>query len=141
MAIKAGPASPLLRICRLEGLSHNGMYAGAGSLDADCPIWDHVVQLFVCCEDPEGRTSHCDRCDVTPWLSMAADGEARSAGYRLPPLCDLWVPAPLSAPAPFTKAAAVMLQRMCLTMQDAPFIRPQQTAVLSTVSDDGAQPT
>ncbi|CAL5224693.1 g7419 [Coccomyxa viridis] len=47
-----------------------------GSLDADCPIWDHVVQLFVCCEDPDGRTSHCDKCDVTPWMSMAAEDPA-----------------------------------------------------------------
>lgn len=52
--------------------------AVTGSLDADCPIWDHVVQLFVCCEDPEGGTSHCDKCDVTPWMSMAADGEPPS---------------------------------------------------------------
>ncbi|BDA49567.1 hypothetical protein COCOBI_14-1860 [Coccomyxa sp. Obi] len=42
-----------------------------GTLDADCPIWDHVVQLFVCCEDAEGRTDHCDKCDVTPWMAMS----------------------------------------------------------------------
>ena len=47
----------------------------AGSLDADCPIWDHVVQLFVCCKGPDGSTSHCDKCDATPWTAMAADGE------------------------------------------------------------------
>ncbi len=42
----------------------------AGTLDADCPVWDHVVQLFVCCEDADGGTDHCDKCDVTPWMSM-----------------------------------------------------------------------
>ena len=47
----------------------------AGTLDADCPIWDHVVQLFVCCEDAEGSSKHCDECDVTPWMAMAAGGE------------------------------------------------------------------
>ncbi len=44
-------------------------------LDADCPIWDHVVQLFVCCEDAEGSTRHCDQCDATPWMAMAATGD------------------------------------------------------------------
>lgn len=50
------------------------MVSFAGTLDADCPIWDHVVQLFVCCEDPDGGTSHCDKCDVTPWMTLAANG-------------------------------------------------------------------
>ena len=69
--IRAETPPPPLSNCRI----HRLWYAVAGSLDADCPIWDHVVQLFVCCEDPDGRTSHCDKCDVTPWMSMAAEGE------------------------------------------------------------------
>ena len=33
------------------------------------------MQLFVCCEDAEGSTKHCDQCDVTPWMAMAATGD------------------------------------------------------------------
>lgn len=44
--------------------SNASVMANAGELDADCPIWDHVVQLFVCCDnDPD-----CQSCEVTPWL-------------------------------------------------------------------------
>ena len=68
---RAGP--PSVRVSVTASLK--AQCAVAGSLDADCPIWDHVVQLFVCCEDPKGGTSHCDECDVTPWMSMAEDGE------------------------------------------------------------------
>ncbi|KAK9805085.1 hypothetical protein WJX73_003188 [Symbiochloris irregularis] len=38
-----------------------------GKLDADCPIWDHVVQLFVCCP---GGPVPCDSCDDTIWLAQ-----------------------------------------------------------------------
>jgi len=64
-----------MRMSQPAAFSEDFIVPCAGSLDADCPIWDHVVQLFVCCEDPEGRTSQCDKCDVTPWMSMTADGE------------------------------------------------------------------
>lgn len=29
-----------------------------GHVDADCPAWDHVLQLFVCCSPP------CTPCQV-----------------------------------------------------------------------------
>ena len=48
--------------------------SAAGTMDADCPIWDHVVQLFVCCEDEHGSMAQCNQCDVTPWLALAQHG-------------------------------------------------------------------
>ena len=39
----------------------------SGSRDVDCPIWDHVVQLFVCCEDPAGHA--CEACPTTVWAA------------------------------------------------------------------------
>ncbi|KAK9835916.1 hypothetical protein WJX74_010910 [Apatococcus lobatus] len=38
-----------------------------GSRDVDCPIWDHVVQLFVCCDDPVGLP--CEPCPTTVWAA------------------------------------------------------------------------
>lgn len=52
--------------------------APAGKLDADCPIWDHVVQLFVCCP---GGPVPCDSCDDTIWLAQHHAG----AQMLLPP--------------------------------------------------------
>ncbi|KAK9821321.1 hypothetical protein WJX81_001912 [Elliptochloris bilobata] len=51
-----------------------------GTTDADCAIWDHVVQLFVCCDGGEGSGGSgggggsgaerpCDKCDSTVWLA------------------------------------------------------------------------
>lgn len=40
---------------------------GGGGLDRDCPAWDHVIQMFVCCDDPPGGRP-CDPCAITPWL-------------------------------------------------------------------------
>lgn len=59
-----------------EVVKHNVCLAG--TLDADCPIWDHVVQLFVCCEDVDGRTDNCDKCDATPWMAMSQNGTSCS---------------------------------------------------------------
>ena len=61
------------------------MYAAfVGTTDADCAIWDHVVQLFVCCDDGEPSSSSgggsggaewpCDKCDSTVWLAAHHPG-------------------------------------------------------------------
>ena len=63
------------------------MYAAcAGATDADCAIWDHVVQLFVCCDGGEPSSSSggggggggaqrpCDTCDSTVWLAAHHPG-------------------------------------------------------------------
>ena len=59
--------------------------ACAGTTDADCAIWDHVVQLFVCCDDGEpsssgggggGAERPCDKCDSTVWLASHRPGTA-----------------------------------------------------------------
>lgn len=42
-----------------------------GTHDADCPLWDHVVQLFVCCPNPDGTPQHCDTCQRTAWRRRA----------------------------------------------------------------------
>eukprot|EP00887_Chlorella_sp_A99_P003150 scaffold9.g3150.t1 len=52
-------------------------HAASGAWDdlhhaLDCPIWDHVVQLFVCCE---GQELPCDACQPTVW----APGQPRSS--------------------------------------------------------------
>ena len=65
----------------------------AGSLDSDCPIWDHVVQLFACCEDPDGSMAHCDRCDATIWLAAAQHGACDA--LRHPPDIQMLRPPPL----------------------------------------------
>lgn len=38
-----------------------------GTRDADCPVWDHMVQLFVCCDDPRLSQRACDPCPTTLW--------------------------------------------------------------------------
>lgn len=38
-------------------------------VDADCPIWDHIVQLFVCCSE------ECESCEATPWLAQHHAGD------------------------------------------------------------------
>ncbi|KAK9816886.1 hypothetical protein WJX72_006713 [[Myrmecia] bisecta] len=53
-----------------------------GSFDADCPIWDHVVQLFVCCEDPTGVAPPCDKCSATPWMAMQHEGEPEAEAWK-----------------------------------------------------------
>ena len=39
-----------------------------GDRDRDCPIWDHTVQLFVCCDDASSRAPPCEPCDPTVWV-------------------------------------------------------------------------
>ena len=51
-----------------------------GSRDTDCPVWDHTVQLFVCCDDPSGHAAPCASCEPTIWTkpyssSAASRGE------------------------------------------------------------------
>ena len=42
---------------------------------ADCPVWDHVVQLFACCRPPGAvAPPPCKPCQTTPWLAGAHDG-------------------------------------------------------------------
>ncbi|GBF96631.1 hypothetical protein Rsub_09377 [Raphidocelis subcapitata] len=40
-----------------------------GRFDKDCPQWDHIIQLFVCCDDPAGRLPPCPACQTTQWLA------------------------------------------------------------------------
>ncbi|KAI7838634.1 hypothetical protein COHA_007561 [Chlorella ohadii] len=51
-----------------------------GSSDKSCPEWDHVVQLFVCCEDPSGAAPPCDVCRKTPWSLSEAQAAALTPG-------------------------------------------------------------
>ena len=42
---------------------------------ADCPVWDHVVQLFACCQPPGAvAPPPCKPCQTTPWLAGERDG-------------------------------------------------------------------
>ena len=56
-----------------------------GSRDKDCPIWDHTVQLFVCCDDPIGQAPPCTPCDPTVWSepssSFSPSASGRSSGW------------------------------------------------------------
>lgn len=49
-----------------------------GSRDTDCPIWDHTVQLFVCCDDPSGHKPPCDQCDPTVWSEPHSSSSSSS---------------------------------------------------------------
>ena len=56
-------------------------------MDADCAIWDHVVQLFVCCNDGErgsGAAAPCDKCDSTVWLAAHHPGTSFLSRFPLP---------------------------------------------------------
>lgn len=64
-----------------------------GSMDSDCPVWDHAVQLFVCCNDPEGRLPPCEACPTTLWtpqrrgrMHMPIQGLERLE-MESPPIC------------------------------------------------------
>ena len=53
-----------------------------GTRDKDCPIWDHTLQLFVCCEDPTATGPPCGGpCNPTVWT------QADQAGALLHPPC------------------------------------------------------
>lgn len=64
-----------------------------GTNDSSCPAWDHAVQLFVCCDDPEGRLPPCDPCQPTVWRpgggggpgSGAVGQQQEGSGLPLPP--------------------------------------------------------
>ncbi|DBA77212.1 TPA: hypothetical protein ACH3X1_009783 [Trebouxia sp. C0004] len=51
-----------------------------GSRDKDCPIWDHTVQLFVCCDDPTGQAPPCIPCDPTVWSSASSSSSPSAFG-------------------------------------------------------------
>lgn len=39
--------------------------------DDHCPQWDHVVQLFACCDAaPKHSPASCRACDITPWAQL-----------------------------------------------------------------------
>ena len=61
--------------------------------------WDHLVQLFVCCEDPLGRFPPCSSCAVTPWMSSHHQHH-RGDHTDDPPS------PPEPTPAPYTPTAA-----------------------------------
>ncbi|KXZ53253.1 hypothetical protein GPECTOR_7g1147 [Gonium pectorale] len=48
-----------------------------GAFDASCPAWDHMVQLFACC-DP--RPDRCAPCPTTLWRPRSGAGGAGGAG-------------------------------------------------------------
>ncbi len=39
---------------------------------ADCPTYDHVVQLFVCCGTADGMLPPCDPCQPTVWADTSS---------------------------------------------------------------------
>ncbi|GAB4819720.1 hypothetical protein N2152v2_006766 [Parachlorella kessleri] len=50
-----------------------------GTRDADCPVWDHAVQLFVCCQDGSGQLPDtCDPCQTTVWGSASGSSSINS---------------------------------------------------------------
>ena len=63
-----------------------------GDRDRDCPIWDHTVQLFVCCDDPTGHQPPCEPCNPTVWSepypsSSSSDTDGTEAGCKMPQRC------------------------------------------------------
>jgi hypothetical protein len=44
-----------------------------GPLDKDCPYWDHTVQLYVCCSNPDGPQKPCEKCGPTVWGSIESN--------------------------------------------------------------------
>ena len=50
---------------------------------ADCPVWDHVVQLFACCRPPGAVAPPlCKPCHTTPWLATGRNGPIADASGR-----------------------------------------------------------
>lgn len=56
------PSSGTLQ--RLTNLELDFALSCPGRVDADCPAWDHVLQLFVCCSQP------CAPCKVYRHLTL-----------------------------------------------------------------------
>jgi hypothetical protein len=54
-----------------------------GARDADCPVWDHMVQLFVCCESRASQSSACDPCPTTLWAANLMDKKTRLCGREI----------------------------------------------------------
>ncbi|PRW21088.1 Peptide-N(4)-(N-acetyl-beta-D-glucosaminyl)a sparagine amidase F [Chlorella sorokiniana] len=56
----------------------------AGTTDADCPTYDHVIQLFVCCGTADGMLPPCEPCQPTVWAgssgSAGGSGSSSSGG-------------------------------------------------------------
>jgi len=49
-----------------------------GHVDADCPAWDHVLQLFVCCSPP------CTPCQPTVWMPGYSGRDSSQAMWSRP---------------------------------------------------------
>ena len=52
-----------------------------GDRDKDCPIWDHTVQLFVCCKDASGRAPPCEACGPTVWSKPVPASSLHQSAY------------------------------------------------------------
>ena len=50
-----------------------------GPNDTSCPLWDHVLQLYVYCNNPDGSQPAADPCTGTPFAPFVPDG-ARAGG-------------------------------------------------------------
>ena len=47
---------------------------------ADCPQWDHVLQLFVCCDDPGSKWPLCKPCRPPVWQPAPGGGGGGDGG-------------------------------------------------------------
>ena len=68
-----------------------------GDRDRDCPIWDHTVQLFVCCDDPSGHAAPCESCDPTLWVDPYTSSASHDGGNSAGSAKMLWQPSSSSA--------------------------------------------
>lgn len=69
-----------------------------GDRDKDCPIWDHTVQLFVCCHDPSGHAPPCESCDPTVWSEPYSASSSQHGAN--------WTGAPRAWPQPPSSSSA-----------------------------------
>jgi hypothetical protein len=79
------PAQPLsfnmLQLeLKLQGIPKQGAPGGV-PWDSDAPPWDHLVQLFVCCQDPAGQLS-CPASCSTVWRRRGLLHQRRHPGQQ-----------------------------------------------------------
>ena len=77
------PRAPAARFSRMQ--LNLALGCEGARFDAGCPAWDHMVQLFVCCEPTEERQrAACAACPTTLWrprgLGGAVEGSAGGGG-------------------------------------------------------------
>ncbi|KAG2446292.1 hypothetical protein HXX76_000881 [Chlamydomonas incerta] len=74
------PRAPAARFSRLQ--LDLALGCEGARFDAGCPAWDHMVQLFVCCEPEERRQAACAACPTTLWGPRGGQGNGggRAAG-------------------------------------------------------------